>query len=98
MSANKKSVTFKSTIELARKLGFSQIEAELIGMKGSVLAQLDKERELRGLNNKDFSDFLKIPKSRWSSIVANPDKVTLDYLITLAGKCGTTFKLTKKAA
>lgn len=97
--ANKKSTeVFKSTNDLAKKLGFSKGETDLMMLKGSVIAQLDKERESRGFNNTEFSDFLNIPKSRWSSIVSSPDKVTLDYLITLASKCGTSFKLLKRAA
>jgi predicted XRE-type DNA-binding protein len=97
--ANKKSMTsFKSTEDLARNLGFSKAEAEIIAMKGTVIGQLDKERERRGFNNTEFADFLGIPKSRWSSIFSKPNKVTLDYLLTLAAKCGTMFKLTKKVA
>jgi predicted XRE-type DNA-binding protein len=97
--ANKKTLTsFKSTEELARSLGFTKAEAELIAMKGTVIAQLDKEREQRDLNNAEFAEFLEIPKSRWSSIFNKPEKVTLDYLLTLAAKCGALFKLTKKAA
>lgn len=97
--ANKKTMTsFKSTEELARSLGFTKAEAEIIGMKGTVIGQLDKERERRGFNNTEFAEFLGIPKSRWSSIFRSPEKVTLDYLLTLAAKCGTLFKLTKKAA
>ena len=97
--ANKKTMTsFKSTEELAHSLGFTKAEAELIAMKGTVIGQLDKEREQRGLNNTEFAQFLGVPKSRWSSIFSSPEKVTLDYLLTLAAKCGTSFKLTKKAA
>ena len=89
---------YKSTFDLALKLGFSKAETELIGLKGTVIAQLDKERESRKMNNTEFSEFLNVPKSRWSSILSSPDKVTLDYLITLASKCGATFKLMKKVA
>ncbi len=96
MKNNKK--IYKSTSDLAVKLGFSKAEVELITLKGSVIAQLDKEREHRKLNNTEFSNFLNIPKSRWSAILSSPDKVTLDYLITLATKCGAFFKLIKKAA
>ncbi len=97
--ANKKTITsFKSIEDLAHNLGFSKAEAEIITMKGSVISLLDKEREQRGFNNTQFAEFLGIPKSRWSSIFSNPDKVTLDYLLTLAARCGTLFKLTKKAA
>ncbi len=97
--ANKKTMTsFKSTEALAHSLGFSSAEVEIIAMKGSVIGQLDKERERRGLNNSEFAEFLNIPKSRWSSIFSKPEKVTLDYLLTLAAKCGTLFKLTKKVA
>ncbi len=94
----KSMISFKSSEELARSLGFSKAEAELITMKGTVIAQLDKTREQRGLNNTEFAEFLGIPKSRWSSIFAHPDRVTLDYLLTLAAKCGTLFRLTKKIA
>lgn len=94
----KNKTVYKSTSELATKLGFSQAESNLINLKGSVIAHLDKERLTRKLNNTEFSAFLEIPKSRWSSILSNPDKVTLDYLIMLASKCGTHFKLMKKAA
>jgi len=96
--ARKETVSFKSTEEFARKLGFSKAETEIIVMKGTVIGQLDKEREKRGFNNTQFADFLGIPKSRWSSLLSSPEKVTLDYLLTLAAKCGTLFKLTKKAA
>lgn len=97
--ANKKSmISFKSTEDLARSLGFSKAEAEILSMKGTVIGQLDKERERRGFNNTEFADFLGVPKSRWSSLVSHPDKVTLDYLLTLAAKCGAMFKLTKRAA
>lgn len=97
--ANKKSITsFKSTEDFARSLGFSKAAAEIIAMKGMVIGQLDKERERRGFNNTEFAEFLGIPKSRWSSIFSKPDKVTLDYLLTLAARCGTLFKLTKKVA
>ena len=97
--AKKKTMTsFKSTEDLALSLGFTSAEAEIINMKGSVIGQLDKERERRGLNNTEFAEFLRIPKSRWSSIFSSPEKVTLDYLLTLAAKCGTLFKLTRKAA
>lgn len=98
MKTSKKVISFKSTSELAKAMGFSDSEIELINLKGSVIAQLDKERELRDMNNSEFSNFLQIPKSRWSAIVSSPEKVTLDYLITLASKCGAHFKLTKKAA
>lgn len=93
----KSSLSFKSTGELARRLGFSKAEAEIIVMKGTVIGQLDKERERRKLNNSEFAKLLGIPKSRWSSILSKPDKVTLDYLLTLAANLGTLFKLTKKA-
>lgn len=97
--ASKKSMTsFKKAEDFARSLGFSKAEAEIIAMKGTVIGQLDKERERRGFNNTEFADFLGIPKSRWSSIFSKPDKVTLDYLLTLAAKCGALFKLTKKVA
>ncbi len=97
--ANKKTTTsFKSTEDLARTLGFTKAEAELIAMKGTVIGQLDKERERRGLNNTEFAALLDIPKSRWSNIFSSPEKATLDYLLTLAAKCGTMFKLTKKVA
>jgi predicted XRE-type DNA-binding protein len=96
--AKKSMVNFKSTEELARRLGFSKAETEIILMKGTVIGQLDKEREKRGLNNTQFADFLGIPKSRWSSVLSKPEKVTLDYLLTLAARCGTLFKLMKKAA
>lgn len=47
--ANKKTTTsFKSTEDLARSLGFTKAEAEIITMKGTVIGQLDKERERRG--------------------------------------------------
>ena len=96
---NKKhSVSFKSTQDLAKKLGFSSAEAELISMKGTVIGLLDREREKRGLNNSEFASLLAIPRSRWSSILSKPEKVTLDYLLGLAAKCGTHFKLTRKAA
>ena len=98
MANRRSSVSFKSTEELARKLGFSKAETEIIAMKGTVIAQLDKERERRGLNNSEFADLLGIPKSRWSSILSRPEKATLDYLLTLAAKCGAMFKLTRKAA
>jgi len=96
--AKKDLTSFKSTEDLARHLGFSKAEAELIAMKGAVIGQLDKERERRKMNNTEFADFLKIPKSRWSSILSKPEKVTLDYLLTLAARCGALFKLTRKAA
>jgi predicted XRE-type DNA-binding protein len=98
MAKAKESVSFKSTQDLARHLGFSKAEAELIAMKGTVVGQLDKEREKRRLNNTEFAEFLEIPKSRWSSILSRPEKVTLDYLLGLAAKCGTLFKLTKRVA
>src|SRR5258708_36165899 len=98
MAIKKSMTSFKSTEDFARNLGFSKAEAEIIAMKGTVIGQLDKERERRGFNNTEFADFLGIPKSRWSSIFSKPDKVTLDYLLTLAAKCGTMFKLTKKVA
>lgn len=98
MAKSKESVSFKSTHDLARHLGFSEAEAEIIAMKGIVVGHLDKEREKRGLNNTEFADFLKIPKSRWSSILSKPEKVTLDYLLGLAVKCGALFKLTKRVA
>ena len=90
-------ISFKSTSELARHLGFSKAEAEIVVMKGTVIGQLDKERERRKLNNSEFANLLGIPKSRWSSILSRPEKVTLDYLLTLAANLGTLFKLTKKA-
>ncbi|MFZ4405346.1 MAG: hypothetical protein ACOYOK_14705 [Pseudobdellovibrionaceae bacterium] len=97
--ANKKStISFKSTEDLAKQLGFSKAETEIILIKGSLIAQLDKEREKRGLNNTEFAKFLGIPKSRWSSIFSSPEKVTLDYLLTLAARCGAWFKLKKIAA
>ena len=89
---------YKSTSDMAIKLGFTKAETELIGLKGTVIAQLDKERESRKMNNTEFSEFLNITKSRWSSLLSSSDKVTLDYLIILASKCGATFKLKKKAA
>ena len=98
MSKTKNSVSFESTTDLAKKLGFTSAEAELITMKGSVIGLLDKERERRGLNHREFADSLEIPRSRWSSILSQPQKVTLDYLLMLAAKCGAHFKLTKKAA
>lgn len=67
-------------------------------MKGTVIGQLDKEREHRGFNNSEFASFLGIPKFRWSSILSKPEKVTLAHLLALAAKCGTLFKLTKRAA
>lgn len=94
----KNKTVYKSTSDFAAKLGHSKAEIELINLKGAVIAQLDKDREHRKLNNTEFSNFLGIPKSRWSAIISSPDKVTLDYLITLASKCGAFFKLTKKAA
>lgn len=97
--ANKKSMmNFKSIEDLAQSLGFTRAESELIAMKGTVIGFLDKERERRGFNNTQFAEFLDIPKSRWSSILNGPNKVTLDYLLTLAAKCGTLYKLTRKAA
>jgi predicted XRE-type DNA-binding protein len=93
----KSTVSFKSAADLARRLGFSKAEAEIIVMKGTVIGQLDKERERRKLNNSEFAELLGIPKSRWSSILGRPEKVTLDYLLTLAASLGTLFKLTKKA-
>lgn len=93
----KNTVSFKSTADLARHLGFSKAETEIIVMKGTVIGQLDKERERRKLNNTEFAKLLGIPKSRWSSILSRPEKVTLDYLLTLAANLGTLFKLTKKA-
>lgn len=90
--------SFKSTEDLAQKLGFTKAEAEIITMKGTVIGLLDKERERRGFNNAKFAEFLGVPRSRWSSIFSHPERVTLDYLLTLAAKCGTLFKLTKKAA
>lgn len=98
MASKRITTSFKSTEELARSLGFTKAEAELITMKGTVIGLLDKERERRGLNNTEFAEFLGVPKSRWSSIFSSPNKVTLDYLLTLAAKCGTLFKLTRKAA
>ncbi len=98
MASRKSMTSFKSSEDLARNLGFSKAEAEILSMKGTVIGQLDKERERRGFNNTEFADFLGVPKSRWSSLVGHPDKVTLDYLLTLAAKCGAMFKLTKKAA
>lgn len=86
---------YKSTSMFAAELGFSKAESNLMNLKGHVFAQLDKERLLRNLNNSEFSLFLKIPRSRWSSILSKPDKVTLDYLIRLASICGAHFKLTK---
>jgi predicted XRE-type DNA-binding protein len=97
--ANKKTMTsFKSAEELAHSFGFTKAEAEIIAMKGAVIGLLDKERERRGFNNTKFAEFLGIPKSRWSSIFSSPEKVTLDYLLTLAAKCGALYKLTRKAA
>jgi len=96
--ANKSIISFKSTEDLARSLGFSKAQAEIIAMKGTVIGLLDKERERRGLNNAEFAEFLGVPKSRWSSIFSHPEKVTLDYLLMLAAKCGTLFKLIKRAA
>lgn len=98
MADKKSTISFKSTEDLAKHLGFSKAEAEIIAMKGTIIGQLDKERERRHLNNAEFAEFLGIPKSRWSSIFSKPEKVTLDYLLTLAAKCGALFKLTKKAA
>lgn len=99
MSSKKKnSVSFKSMEDLAHHLGFSKAETEIIAMKGMIIGQLDKERERRGYNNTQFAEFLGIPKSRWSSIFSRPDKVTLDYLLTLAAKCDTWFRLTRKAS
>lgn len=98
MANRKNSVSFKSTEDLARKLGFSKAETEIIVMKGTIIGQLDKERARRGLNNTEFAAFLEIPRSRWSSILGRPEKVTLDYLLMLAAKCGTLFRLTKRAA
>ncbi len=97
--ANKKTLTsFKSVEELAQSLGFTRAEAEIIAMKGAVIGMLEKERERRGFNNTKFAEFLGVPKSRWSSIFGSPEKVTLDYLLILAAKCGMLYKLTKKAA
>ena len=98
MASKKTLISFKSTEHMAQNLGFTKAEAEIIAMKGTVIARLDKERERRSLNNTQFAEFLGVPKSRWSSIFSNPDKVTLDYLLTLAGKCGAMFKLTRRAA
>ncbi|MNK07448.1 hypothetical protein D3C87_253620 [compost metagenome] len=84
--------------ELVRSAGFSEPEIELILMKGDLLALLSKEQRKRKLNHTEFAKFLGIPKSRWSSIFSDPDKVTIDYLLLLAGKCGLFFKLTRKAA
>lgn len=98
MASKKSMIHFRSTEDLARSLGFSKAEAEILSMKGMIIGQLDKERERRGFNNTEFADFLEIPKSRWSGIFSKPNKVTLDYLLMLAAKCGTLFKLTKKAA
>lgn len=97
--ANKKTMmSFKSAEELARSLSFTKVEAEIIAMKGTVIGLLDKERQRRGFNNTEFAAFLGVPKSRWSSIFSSPEKVTLDYLLTLAAKCGTLYKLTRKTA
>jgi predicted XRE-type DNA-binding protein len=98
MAEKKSTLSFKSTEDLARKLGFTEAQAEIISMKGAVIGQLDKERERRDLNNTEFAKFLNIPKSRWSSIMSKPEKVTLDYLLILAAKCGTLFRLTRKVA
>lgn len=98
MASKKTTVSFKSTEDLARSLGFTKAESELIAMKGTVIGLLDMDRERRGFNNTQFAEFLGIPKSRWSSLLSSPEKATLDYLLTLAAKCGTSFKLTKKAA
>ncbi len=94
----KSTLRSKSTAALARSLGFSQAETEIIVMKGTVIAHLDRERTRRGFNNTQFADFLEIPKSRWSSLLSSPEKATLDYLLLLAAKCGTLFRLTKIAA
>ena len=40
----KNKVIYKSTSALAHKLGISKAESDLIDLKGSVIAQLDKER------------------------------------------------------
>lgn len=98
MASKKTMTSFKSTEDLARELGFTKAEAEIIAMKGTVIGLLDKERERRGLNKAQFAEFLGVPRSRWSSVYSSPNKVTLDYLLTLAAKCGALFKLTRKAA
>jgi len=74
---------FKSIEELAEALGFTDEEAEILSLKGSAIARLDKERRKRDMNNAQFSEFLEIPKSRWSSILNNPNKVSVDYLVGL---------------
>ena len=94
----KSTVSFKSSSQFMKRMGFSDAETELLMMKGTVIGQLEKEREKRSKNNTEFAGLLGIPKSRWSSILRHPDRVTLDYLLMLAAKCGALFKLTKRAA
>lgn len=98
MSNKKSFVKYDSVRDFAINIGFTEIEAEILVMKGTILAFLDKERERRDFNNTEFATFLEIPKSRWSSILSHPEKVTIDYLLTLAAKCGAIFKLIKRAA
>ncbi len=98
MAKRKIMVCFDSAEDFARHLGATEAEVELISMKGTLLALLDKERERRGMNNTEFAKFLGIPKSRWSGVYSGPSKVTLDYMLMLAAKCGVLFELTRKAA
>ncbi len=93
-----KTINFKNVDELANSLGFSEQETEFLVLKSTAINRLDKEKNKRGMNNVEFATFLEIPKSRWSSILNNPQKVTVDYLIGLLVKCDIQVKLSLKKA
>lgn len=82
--------------ELLKGAGFPEPEVELIVIKGDLLAHLAKRSRQLNMNQTEFAKYLSIPKSRLSSIYKDPDKVTVDYLLMLAGKCGMSFKLVPK--
>lgn len=88
---------FKAARALARKLGFNKTEAAILVMKATVIGELDTERMRRGLNNNEFCELLGISKTRWSGVFKYPEKISLGYLLTLAGKCDVWFELITNA-
>lgn len=90
---NKSYIECKNTEEICELFGIDENLAKIITLKTTAIAKLDKVRKKMDMNHTEFSNFLEIPKSRWSSIVSHPEKVTVDYLLNLLNKCGVNFKL-----
>ena len=78
----------KTTDEICHVLGIDSKQAKVIAIKGTAISKLDKIRQKKKMNNTEFSEFLDIPKSRWSGILNHPERVTVDYLLHLLVKCG----------